>query len=224
MHAKRWGRRPGPVQSPQLLSTSSAIGHDGARARAPAESRGQAVCPLLAHDVAARARVRVQPWRGRRPIRVEPRDGVRPFAIIWERLHGGMGVGRSHVIVVCCCRGRSITISRVVSLVPFSVLSRATRAQLALAAIQSFFPSCFVLFSAGIGEGGAQGGSSTEQFVWFGRVSGVELTISARECACSAAYEVNQQEQCSEHGFICHLFELILLIHANISNGTNHIV
>jgi hypothetical protein len=29
---------------------------------------------------------------------------------------------------------------------------------------------------------------------------------------------------CSEHDPICHLFELILVIHANTSNGTNHIV
>jgi hypothetical protein len=29
---------------------------------------------------------------------------------------------------------------------------------------------------------------------------------------------------CSEHGPICHLFKLILVIHANTSNGTNHIV
>jgi hypothetical protein len=29
---------------------------------------------------------------------------------------------------------------------------------------------------------------------------------------------------CSEHGPICHLFELILVIHVNTSNGTNHIV
>jgi hypothetical protein len=29
---------------------------------------------------------------------------------------------------------------------------------------------------------------------------------------------------CSEHGPICHLFELILVIHATTSNGTNHIV
>jgi hypothetical protein len=29
---------------------------------------------------------------------------------------------------------------------------------------------------------------------------------------------------CSEHGPICHLFELILVIHANTSNGTNHII
>jgi hypothetical protein len=29
---------------------------------------------------------------------------------------------------------------------------------------------------------------------------------------------------CSEHEPICHLFELILVIHANTSNGTNHIV
>jgi hypothetical protein len=29
---------------------------------------------------------------------------------------------------------------------------------------------------------------------------------------------------CSEHGPICHLFELILVIHANTSNETNHIV
>jgi hypothetical protein len=28
----------------------------------------------------------------------------------------------------------------------------------------------------------------------------------------------------SEHGPICHLFELILVIHANTSNGTNHFV
>jgi hypothetical protein len=30
--------------------------------------------------------------------------------------------------------------------------------------------------------------------------------------------------KCSEHGPICHLFKLILVIHANTSNGTNHIV
>jgi hypothetical protein len=29
---------------------------------------------------------------------------------------------------------------------------------------------------------------------------------------------------CSDHGPICHYFELILVIHANTSNGTNHIV
>jgi hypothetical protein len=29
---------------------------------------------------------------------------------------------------------------------------------------------------------------------------------------------------CSEHDPICHLFELILVIHANISDGTDHIV
>jgi disease resistance protein RPM1 len=29
---------------------------------------------------------------------------------------------------------------------------------------------------------------------------------------------------CREHGLICHLFELILMIHVNTSNGTNHIV
>jgi hypothetical protein len=29
---------------------------------------------------------------------------------------------------------------------------------------------------------------------------------------------------CSEHGPICHLFELILVIHANTSNEINHIV
>jgi hypothetical protein len=29
---------------------------------------------------------------------------------------------------------------------------------------------------------------------------------------------------CSEHGPISHLFELILVIHVNTSNGTNHIV
>jgi hypothetical protein len=29
---------------------------------------------------------------------------------------------------------------------------------------------------------------------------------------------------CSEHDPICHLFELILVIHANTSNETNHIV
>jgi hypothetical protein len=31
-------------------------------------------------------------------------------------------------------------------------------------------------------------------------------------------------ECCSEHGPFCHLFELIFVIHANTSNGTNHIV
>jgi hypothetical protein len=29
---------------------------------------------------------------------------------------------------------------------------------------------------------------------------------------------------CSEHGPIFHLFELILVTHANTSNGTNHII
>jgi hypothetical protein len=29
---------------------------------------------------------------------------------------------------------------------------------------------------------------------------------------------------CSEHSPICHLFELILVIHVNTSNGTNHFV
>jgi hypothetical protein len=29
---------------------------------------------------------------------------------------------------------------------------------------------------------------------------------------------------CSEHDLISHLFELILVIHDNTSNGTNHIV
>jgi hypothetical protein len=36
--------------------------------------------------------------------------------------------------------------------------------------------------------------------------------------------EENTLTTCSEHGPICHLFELILVIHANTSNGTNHIV
>jgi hypothetical protein len=31
-------------------------------------------------------------------------------------------------------------------------------------------------------------------------------------------------EFCSEHGLICQLFELILVIHANTNNETNHIV
>jgi hypothetical protein len=33
-----------------------------------------------------------------------------------------------------------------------------------------------------------------------------------------------RKQCCSEHGPICHLFKLILVIHANTSNGTNHIV
>jgi hypothetical protein len=44
--------------------------------------------------------------------------------------------------------------------------------------------------------------SETEHFLLF-----------CKSCGC-----------CSEHGPICHLFELILVIHANTSNGTNHIV
>jgi hypothetical protein len=32
-----------------------------------------------------------------------------------------------------------------------------------------------------------------------------------------------RQGVCSEHGPICHLFEWILVIHANTSNGTDHI-
>jgi hypothetical protein len=41
----------------------------------------------------------------------------------------------------------------------------------------------------------------------------------------NAKYVYNQQlSMCSEHGPICQLFELILVIHANKSNGTNHIV
>jgi hypothetical protein len=37
-------------------------------------------------------------------------------------------------------------------------------------------------------------------------------------------YGGKRRIECSEHGPICHLFELILVIHANTSNGTNHIV
>jgi hypothetical protein len=36
--------------------------------------------------------------------------------------------------------------------------------------------------------------------------------------------EDRMAKECSKHGPICHLFELILVIHANISNRTNHIV
>jgi uncharacterized protein YpmB len=32
------------------------------------------------------------------------------------------------------------------------------------------------------------------------------------------------RDGCSEHGLICRLFELILVIHANTSNETDHIV
>jgi hypothetical protein len=40
-----------------------------------------------------------------------------------------------------------------------------------------------------------------------------------------AAFGVNMEgANCSEHEPICHLFELILVIHANTSNVTNHIV
>jgi hypothetical protein len=45
------------------------------------------------------------------------------------------------------------------------------------------------------------------------------------ERALSRAHQRSGRGQrCSEHGLICHLFELILVIHCNTSNGTNHIV
>jgi hypothetical protein len=44
--------------------------------------------------------------------------------------------------------------------------------------------------------------------------------------ACFPCVVINHQKggDCSKHDLICHLFELILVIHANTSNGTNHIV
>jgi hypothetical protein len=52
-------------------------------------------------------------------------------------------------------------------------------------------------------------------------------TLSTSLCLveCGFALPTNSTEpDYSEHGPICHLFELILVIHANTSNGTNHIV
>jgi hypothetical protein len=40
---------------------------------------------------------------------------------------------------------------------------------------------------------------------------------------CDASF-VPSRVRCSEHVPICHLFKLILVIRANTSNGTNHIV
>jgi hypothetical protein len=40
----------------------------------------------------------------------------------------------------------------------------------------------------------------------------------------AAGAERARARHCSEHGPICYLFELILMIHANTSNGTNNIV
>jgi hypothetical protein len=44
--------------------------------------------------------------------------------------------------------------------------------------------------------------------------------------ACFACVVINHQKggDCSDHGPICHLFELILVIHVDTSNGTNHFV
>jgi hypothetical protein len=45
--------------------------------------------------------------------------------------------------------------------------------------------------------------------------------------SCFAATDLEGRaywQLCSEHGPICHLFELILVIHVNTSNGTNHFV
>jgi hypothetical protein len=41
---------------------------------------------------------------------------------------------------------------------------------------------------------------------------------------CRSNRPVWPDGHCSEHGPICHLFELVLVIHANTSNGTNRIV
>jgi hypothetical protein len=57
-------------------------------------------------------------------------------------------------------------------------------------------------------------------------VSGSNFCQFSQIYACFACVVINHQKwgDCSEHGLICHLFELILVIHANTSNGTNHIV
>jgi hypothetical protein len=46
------------------------------------------------------------------------------------------------------------------------------------------------------------------------------MTVAPRRCY----FLPQSRPPCSEHGPICHLFVLILVIHANTSNGTNHIV
>jgi hypothetical protein len=56
-------------------------------------------------------------------------------------------------------------------------------------------------------------------------VSGSILSIFANLCLlCLCCHKSPKRVDCSEHGPICRLFELILVIHANTSNGTNHIV
>jgi hypothetical protein len=57
-------------------------------------------------------------------------------------------------------------------------------------------------------------------------VSGSNFVIFLQIYACFACVVINHQKggDCSEHVPICHLFKLILVIRANTSNGTNHIV
>jgi hypothetical protein len=43
-------------------------------------------------------------------------------------------------------------------------------------------------------------------------------------CETRSSIQTAEKLTSSEHGPICHLFELILVIHANTSNGTNHFV
>jgi hypothetical protein len=56
--------------------------------------------------------------------------------------------------------------------------------------------------------------------------SGSNFVIFLQIYACFDCVVINHQKggDCSKHGPTCHLFELILVIHVNTSNGTNHIV
>jgi hypothetical protein len=51
------------------------------------------------------------------------------------------------------------------------------------------------------------------------------FSLQGQHVKCTAKHIENELyvAKCSEHGPICHLFELILVIHANTSNGANHI-
>jgi hypothetical protein len=53
------------------------------------------------------------------------------------------------------------------------------------------------------------------------RAVGAKVELAGCELPLPRAAPVST---CSEHGPNCHLFELILVIHANTSNGTNLIV
>jgi hypothetical protein len=56
-------------------------------------------------------------------------------------------------------------------------------------------------------------------------VSDSNFVIFANLCLlCLCCHKSPKRGDCSEHDPICHLFNLILVIHANTNNGTNHIV